>query len=351
MEWCTIESDPGVFTEMIENFGVQNVQVEEIYSMDDLLSESNTVYGFIFLFKCLKEKDDRATTVDERVYFARQTVTNACATQAVLSILFNVDEIDIGDELREFKQDTLTFNPDMKGLAIGNSPLIKKVHNSFARPEPFAIEQVKSSKGDAFHFISYVPVAGKLFELDGLKSGPIDLGEYDQQDWVKNVAPIIQKRMDMYSQTEVHFNLMAVVKNKKIGLLEELESLEKQKSQLEERVLALEVTHMGVEETRTELQLLAEKITGVKASIEAEDAKFASWKLENVRRRHNYIPLIYHLLKALAQKDMLLPLMEKAKEKQKLKQDLKKQEQEKKKDPEKDEKKKDSEKQDPEKKP
>ena len=30
---------------------------------------------------------------------------------------------------------------------------------------------------EAFHFVSYVPIKGRLFELDGLKPYPIDHGK------------------------------------------------------------------------------------------------------------------------------------------------------------------------------
>ena len=32
--------------------------------------------------------------------------------------------------------------------------------------------------GEAFHFVSYVPIRGRLFELDGLKPFPMDHGKY-----------------------------------------------------------------------------------------------------------------------------------------------------------------------------
>ena len=46
------------------------------------------------------------------------------------------------------------------------------------RPEPIQIDDARAptAEDDAFHFITYVPHNGCLYELDGLKAGPIFIG-------------------------------------------------------------------------------------------------------------------------------------------------------------------------------
>merc|ERR1712113_1067741 len=45
-----------------------------------------------------------------------------------------------------------------------------------------------------------------------------------------------------------------------------------------------------------------------------EENKRSKWKQENIRRRHNYLPLIMEMLRSLASRGELLPIYNKAKE-------------------------------------
>jgi len=71
----------------------------------------------------------------------------------------------------------------VQGWAIGNTPELAKAHNSHAMPQAKRCLDKSTGvstgryTGEAFHFVSYVPIRGRLFELDGLKPFPMDHGK------------------------------------------------------------------------------------------------------------------------------------------------------------------------------
>jgi ubiquitin carboxyl-terminal hydrolase L5 len=322
-QWCTIESDPGVFTCLVESIGVSGVEFDELWSLDDdslqHLCQSSKVYGLIFLFKWqASEQEDQRPTLEEEhdLFFAKQTVTNACATQAILSVLLNTpcleeDQsteplIQLGPVLSTFKAFTSSFPPDLKGMAIGSSEEIRTAHNSFARIDPFLSDEdtKKSTKIDddsnVFHFIAYIPKNGHVYEIDGLKSGPIVVGSYTNiaeeavasggEAWLSVARLAIQERIERFSSSEIKFNLMAVVRDRRIDLQSSLENI----------ILTGETLHNE------------EDVIFVRDKLAALEEKRNMWKRENERRRHNYLPFCVELLKALARSGKLTQITQEA---------------------------------------
>ena len=56
------------------------------------------------------------------------------------------------------------------------------------------------------------------------------------------------------------------------------------------------------------------EISRLRLLIEEEELKNKQYQMENIRRKHNYLPLIVEILKILAKAGQLLPLYEKPKE-------------------------------------
>ena len=279
--WNTIESDAGVFTFLLESLGVKNVQFDELISLDaESLQQLNPI-GVIFLFKYpTGEKPQRDKPLDgefdygaveaqgeENVWFAAQTIQNACGTQALLSVLLNKgpdDGVDIGPNLQEFKDFTGAFPADLRGEALSNSDLIRDTHNSFARSSPFVSDESRMVTGDddVYHFIAYTSINDTLYELDGLQPAPIrhgDAGACPREIFPDSVVPVLQRRIERYPQTEIRFNLLA--------MCEDL------------RVRAKEV--------------------GDQEMLFREEQKRREWRWENALRRHNFVGFIGEIMKGV----------------------------------------------------
>ena len=123
--------------------------------------------------------------------------------------------------------------------------------------------------------------------MDGLQPGPISFGEVTEDNWLTKAKEEIQKRIEKYSTSEIRFNLLAVIDDKK--------------AKAEKEITALTGQEGKESEIAIQTQIIAE-----------ETSKKESWKTENERRRHNYVPLIFELLEQLAKKNMVEGLFEDA---------------------------------------
>ncbi|KAK9422056.1 putative Ubiquitin carboxyl-terminal hydrolase [Seiridium unicorne] len=275
---AVVESDAGVFTYLLDNLGVKNVQFEELLTLEpDALASLYPVYGVIFLFKYPTDKPytsaekpldgDFDHNASESLFFAAQTIQNACGTQALLSVLLNKEgDVEIGSALHDFKDFTMMLPPEFRGEALSNSELIRDVHNSFAKSSPFVDETQRTSgeTEDAFHFVAYTPINGTLYELDGLQPAPIAHGACTSDEFPTKVMDVLQKRISRYDITEIRFNLMAMVRD---------------------------------------LRIKAQEI-GDDDMLEREERKRRDWQFENALRRHNFVGFSGAVLKGVVEQKL-----------------------------------------------
>jgi len=316
--WCTIESDPAVFSALIRELGVEGTQVEEVYGLDDdslrnILIPGQKIYGFIFLHKWSSLKDTRPFSrvkCDDSIFFARQTVSNACATQAILSIILSSrsdTNLKLGPHMSSFLNFTQDLDPEMRGEAIGASDVLRNVHNSFARPEVVLYtdpvlarerrRQRPESEEDSFHFVSFVPyyLSSKsdseashedhlVVELDGLHSCPKVIDVPSKNDWPFSGLTAIREKANTIMKesgagSEIRFSLMAIVRDR-IDLIKE------------------RISTISDDQASKETTLTSGERSILEADLADEISKRSQDDIDNIRRRHNFVPLAIELLKA-----------------------------------------------------
>ncbi|KAI8083599.1 ubiquitin carboxyl-terminal hydrolase [Thamnidium elegans] len=219
---------------MIKEYGVKDTKAEELLAIDfENLEDDGPVHGLIFISEYVEEplpKEWSNEDPDEdNIVFTSQVVTNACGTLALLNVLLNSEIEEKGDILNKFNNFTEGFSSVNRGLCLGNSDEIRRIHNAYS-PATHKVDNLilsQTSIGSAkkqdkeiftdeyektYHFISYIYKNGFIWELDGLKKRPYKITKCNKSEWLKMTEPIIQSRMQNLENTEsgLEFSLLAI---------------------------------------------------------------------------------------------------------------------------------------------
>ncbi|KAJ7595069.1 ubiquitin C-terminal hydrolase [Mycena floridula] len=406
--FAVVESDPGVFTALTRKLGIRNLEMVELYDIEPWAVDHLQPHGLIFCFYWKKDTHRAADFDDaasEELWFSNQLSDDACGSCAILNVVLNC-EVDIGEELRQFRMETRMMTPVMKGLAISSSPLVRKAHNSLARPadvrgavsaitnttlrakkvatdtsgpsdskrrktteKKTVKKKVEDDEEDeseeTFHFIGYVPAYGKVWELDGLKSGPLEVGELDplkpesKSGWMDVVRPALRMKMQRYGSDggsgEIRFSLLAIVDGVYERVADEWEYWRKDKISLERRLADIEgwrdkissdilemanhafsipelattkgppfaadfgsrrmmrdmeIIDMAQRNLVSEWEKCVENAVKTKMAVEDELVKARKDFTEHIKRTHDYEPFLAQFVSCLKTEGLLNPLLD-----------------------------------------
>ncbi|KAI0023489.1 hypothetical protein F4780DRAFT_787015 [Xylariomycetidae sp. FL0641] len=264
--WAELESDPALFNTNLRRLGVKDVKIQEVVGLDEMsmLDLPHPVHGLIFLYSWNDDDESDENRVDcpDDLWFANQTMNNGCATVALMNIIMNAD-VELGPELRQFKQQTQSRPPPHRGYFLDINDFIRTIHNSRARRIDLLKEDVKfveqcqewekewekeeklkksgktpkkastttkrtkkkKPEDQAYHYIAFVPAGGKVWELDGFEFKPLCLGTHDEKTPFLSLATqAIQRRMTRTAGGDqaLQFSLLAICHSPLDSLTEQL---------------------------------------------------------------------------------------------------------------------------------
>lgn len=211
-----LECDPEIFNGLAQKLGLLPVVgFHDMYSLTDpdLLSFlPQPVYGVMLLFPLGKKYEEYRTQQDSlqetydnqdssNIVWFKQTIGNGCGLYALLHLLCNLPP---GLVVRGLSCDQLMRKVVLETPGVTQSShLVEDLAGSIRLDDEFGLQgQTEAPAADSevdLHFIAFIK--GKdnhLYELDGRRNGPIDLGEASTADPNICYEPCLVNKIQAY---------------------------------------------------------------------------------------------------------------------------------------------------------
>lgn len=242
--WAELENDPLIFSTLLREWGVQEVGVREVIPLDAVFDTPvESTLGLIFLSRYVVfDQGSDVATASDQLWFANQISSYSCATVALMNIINNRSDLQLGDDLHKFRASTIQLSPRDRGLALDSLKSVRDVHNSFAtendklhvdgrlrddikaaNARKRAENRKNGRKGrkkarildedeSGLHFVAFVPAMGHVWRLDGLEREPTSIGRITEVDnWLTMVVPVLEAQFNAAAMNELEFSLLSVV--------------------------------------------------------------------------------------------------------------------------------------------
>lgn len=154
-----------------------------------------------------------------------------------------------------------------------------------------------------------------------MQKGPILIKDnVEKKDWVRILKPFVLDRINLYAGNEIKFNLMCVVDDKIDKLEEVLKETNRNLNYLNHKLFSTmydgipiqEIDSLSKEQQEEEMKRLIEQKDNCEYQIADEEKRRVNCREENVRRQHNYMPLMFEMLKYLSEEGKLEELYKQA---------------------------------------
>lgn len=192
------ECNPDVMNQLAQKLGLSSdLSFYDVWSFDDpdLLSFiPRPVFALLVIIPFTPAWGDERNAEDagkpyyegsgleEPVIWFKQTIGNACGSIGLLHCTLNGDAaqyIKPRSDLDKIREAALPLKMEERADMLYNNKAFEEAHKSCAQlgdTAPSNEEHVGQ------HFVSFVKAKGRLWELEGVRKGPIDRGALDEDE-------------------------------------------------------------------------------------------------------------------------------------------------------------------------
>lgn len=120
---------------------------------------------------------------DEPVIWFKQTIGNACGSIGLLHSVINgpaVEYIQPDSDLDVIRNQAIPLDMDRRAEMLYNNEPFEVAHKSVEKVGDSSTDS--EGKRDGGHFVSFVKSCGKLWELEGSRTGPLERGELGEDE-------------------------------------------------------------------------------------------------------------------------------------------------------------------------